>query len=242
MCGIAGIIQIKPKPISFETIKSYFNLLKANGEQACGIGTVNENLDIQYIKAVCSPEEFLTKYKKKLNSLLKDNTKVLLMHTRQPSNGSNDILNAQPIVIKDTMLTHNGTIVELGSWSKNNKRSDSYKLARKIAASKNTLKALEVVDSSNRVAFVKKDKFYLYLSVATKLMYDFEKERLAYSNSGFPMTSKILGLIPYTSNSIVTEIDDTCWVFDLKTSKYKTFEIEKAVHTKVYGDYYGYYR
>lgn len=120
MCGIAGAICKKNSSIKNAAIKVYEMLLflQHRGQDSCGIVSIDKQGNFCEIKA----KGLLSNLEKKLKLC---NGDIAIGHVRYSTSGKS--LEAQPIIIKDTAMCHNGNIInrrELRERLKNTKYSN----------------------------------------------------------------------------------------------------------------------
>ena len=114
MCGIAGILNLKPKKLDYATFTSMGILNDERGGDACGIFIDG---DVDYGTAVDDRHfrDYFTK-----STVLKEardkKVNIALVHCRKASVGGVAPEKAQPVVLKDAkgnvrfVMIHNGTV------------------------------------------------------------------------------------------------------------------------------------
>ena len=114
MCGIAGILNLKPRKLDYPTFTTMGILNDERGGDACGIFIDGE---VDYGTAV-DDRDFRNYFTKStvLKEARKKNVSIALVHCRKASVGGVAPEKAQPVIIRDSkgdvrfVMIHNGTV------------------------------------------------------------------------------------------------------------------------------------
>lgn len=171
MCGIYGIAKT-PTPYTKKQLKLASNILReiaidseTRGSHSSGIAKVG--LSTRVYKSLLPSSKFVkTKDFKSALKSLKDESTILLGHTRFATDGAIVKTNAHPFRIGDVVGAHNGCVYNIEEMkTKLDKQCpvDSQLIFKSINESDNIQDAVKYFDSDFALSFVKNNPFVLHL-------------------------------------------------------------------------------
>jgi len=149
MCGIIGFVSTASFGFTAADRKVFESLLWINtlrGEDSTGIFGVSKHGNVDYLKEVGNPDKLMssTEYKKFYSNIF-SSYRILVGHNRKATQGMISDKNAHPFVKDDTILVHNGTLMDWKSLTEEECSVDSEAILNSITTigAKETFKKIK---------------------------------------------------------------------------------------------------
>lgn len=196
MCGIFGFVTTKPSLLNSRIMYILGSENNHRGPDSTGIAEIGFDIPVMYnekqkFKFKCFKNTVaFAEIKKHINNYSFLNKNIVIGHVRKASSGTIDNKNIHPHIVGNTILAHNGTIVnleEIKDITKQDWDNDSKHLAKLIDMQGHIKPA---VGAATMVWFNSKNK-NVNISKFEREMYIFASEDILVFSSDFQGVNKV---------------------------------------------------